>query len=636
MFPTARPGKGIHTEHQDLTGFTHAYNAESDTTDTDSDESLVNDLPVVKVRGPENQSVGLWSYLRHDNIAIFKPKAKSLLKTMKNFAVKYLGYEPHHQKLMILYPGQLTPSEVKDKYDIRPGSVVMVMPSSKKYVKVEINQMKSSFSLLVDATSTVYKVKCQVKRFKGIPIHRQEILFKEKVLENNRRLFEYRVRNKSTLYVMILAHFDILINVYTFWGKVYRFYMDPCNTGIDVIHAIFTRTFSKDRPKDAGTHEYCIPLHNLVLSHNEKLVVWDSCLANQKVKSGSNLLLTTVAYQNATDLQQITVTTENGERYHVIASKYDRWSVVSFILHGLTNVPVDLMQIYKNEQQMNLSTMVGHIPPGTSIVMNVVMTHIKSDVMFGVPLWINIGNGITENIKIAANKTVRSAKKKLERLGVPYATMYELVAGNNKISNTSRIYDVIYDMKSPLFLKLEKFPIFVHTPDGVIYKTYIDVKQTIGQFKQKMQLKSGKPMTHTRIIMSGVELIEHENVTLYDAGVNVRSSLFILPDYEADFFFIHGINWMIKLKFPSVRVAIDIRDTVRDDNEIPEQCINCLLTFLYWYHVPRFLTKYRVKPKPQSMARMPKAEETLYPMAQLLPRYIFPNRDNQDKRTLAE
>jgi hypothetical protein len=83
--------------------------------------------------------------------------------------------------------------------------------------------------------------------------------------------------------------------------------------------------------------------------------------------------------------------------------------------------------------------------------MNVVMTHMDSDLVFGVPLKLSIGNGIIENVRISANKTVRHLKRKLEKMGVPNATLYELTIGNQKLPNSSKIMDLVSDHDKKTF-----------------------------------------------------------------------------------------------------------------------------------------------------------------------------------------
>lgn len=62
--------------------------------------------------------------------------------------------------------------------------------------------------------------------------------------------------------------------------------------------------------------------------------------------------------------------------------------------------------------------LIGEVVKGNLIVMNIVMIYVDGDFMFGVFLWISLGNGIIENVKIVVNKFVRSIKKRFEYLGV--------------------------------------------------------------------------------------------------------------------------------------------------------------------------------------------------------------------------
>lgn len=62
--------------------------------------------------------------------------------------------------------------------------------------------------------------------------------------------------------------------------------------------------------------------------------------------------------------------------------------------------------------------LIGEVVKGILIVMNIVMIYVDGDFMFGVFLWISLGNGIIENVKIVVNKFVRSIKKRFEYWGV--------------------------------------------------------------------------------------------------------------------------------------------------------------------------------------------------------------------------
>ncbi|XP_061166990.1 uncharacterized protein LOC133175865 [Saccostrea echinata] len=513
----------------------------------------------------------------------------------------------------MLTPGQLSPLDLKSVYSVRPGSVVMIFPRSRDHVTIDIAQLDVNFTLSVDPSMTVYSLKKHIRKMRGIPIDRQELLYMDQALENNRRLLEYKVKNRSILYVMIQAHFDLLINVDTFWGITYRFYVDPCSTGTDVVHNVFSRTFSPSGPREYnGVHEFFIPLHTLVLSHKSRFVLWDYCLAGMAIKSGDRLSLTTVGHQNHMKSQAISVVTDNGQRYEVKASRYDRWSVVAFLMHGLTNVPVDFIKLYKDKELLNFMRMIGEVPKGTAIVMNVVMTHVDGDLMFGVPLRVSLGNGIIENVKISANKTVRSIKKKLEHFGVPNASQYQLLIGNKKLPNSNIIQNVVYDLKTPLALKLEEFAVFVHTPDGVIYKTYASVMQSIGQFKEKIQTKSGFDMRQSRLLIAGEELHEYDSAILYDAGVSVRTSIFVKTGSEYEVFHVLGSSFVTKVILPIKPLTSDIEKALKNRRDIPEGSVNCMLTFMYWFFVHRLIKTNKITHRKRIKKRLPKAKEMLF------------------------
>ncbi|XP_060064495.1 uncharacterized protein LOC132544861 [Ylistrum balloti] len=617
MFP--RPSHDItkQREHHDyfLRPFQETDEYESESYSDDSYEDSMF-YPILSVPGTNGQSIGVWSYLKFESIAIFSPSSGDTMQKIVKYAEQNLSYQRDQHKLMMLAPGQLTPIDIKTVYSVRPGSVIMIMPESCAFVTVDIGQLKASFTLTVDVTMTVYKIKSLVKKMKGIPIDRQEILYREKALENYRRLLEYRVTNKCTLYVMIQAHFDLLINIETFWGKTYRFYVDPCCTGTDIIYMVFKRTFSRGGPEDAGIHELYVPIHVLVLQYGNSFVNSDFCLAYLGMHTGETLTLTTVGHRSNLNLQSISVVTETGERYGITVSKYDRWSILAFMLHGLTNVPVDLIRLYKDRQRMELSSVIGDLSNNTVIMMNIVLTHMDSDLVFGIPLRVNLGNGIIENIRVVPNKSVRSVKKKLERLSVPNATQYELVVDNKKLSNRAVVQHVVLDVKSPLLLQLDTFPVFAHTPDGIIYKTNTNVRQTIGEFKKKIQDKSSYPMSSCRIIMAGEELSGPDSSNLYEAGVNVRSSLFIKASHSTHCFFINGNNWMVKVRVPVRPTSDDIRQSVWDTKKVPECSINCILTFLHWFFMPRMSGKNNVPIQRRIKKRMPITKELLIPMAE--------------------
>lgn len=274
----------IQIQPQELSGFTRNpeeednqsdFSSSSSSLSSDSSGTHKNELiyPVLNSKGPKAQTIAVWCFLKPRSIAIFPPGESDLMSRIVKYSENYLGYERNQHKLKMLTPGQLSPLDIKSAHSVRPGSVVMIFPRTKNQVNIEISQLNVSFSLSVDISMTVHSLKNRVWKKQGIPIERQELLFMEQALENNCRLLEYKVKNRSILHLMIQAHFDLLLNVDTFWGISYRFYVDPCNTGTDVVHNVLRRTFSPKGPKEySSIHEFLIPLHTLMLSHRSRFV----------------------------------------------------------------------------------------------------------------------------------------------------------------------------------------------------------------------------------------------------------------------------------------------------------------------------------------------------------------------------
>lgn len=617
-----RPGHDGQLQRQHLLRMQEKM-SDSEDGDSDYDDLEINDTSAILNLNPAyGQTIALWSFRKHDSIAIFPP-INDLMSRVVEYAEQHLGFLRYEHKLMLLSPGQQSPVDLKSVHSIRPGAVVMVMPEPNVHLTIEINQLKTSFTLTVDLAMTVHRIKTFVRKRKGIPVERQEILYSNKALDNDKRLLEYRVKSRSTLYIMIQAHFDLLINVETFWGKIYRFYLDPCSTGTDIVYAVFNRAFSSNGPEDVGLHELYVPIHILVLQYQNKFVNWDYCIAYLGIHTGETLMLTTVGHQSNMKLETVNVVTESGEKYEVTVSRYDRWSVLAFMLHGLTNVPVDLIRLYKNGKRVDFSSIIGQIGKSHVVVMNVVMTHMDSDLVFGVPLKLSIGNGIIENVRISANKTVRHLKRKLEKMGVPNATLYELTIDNQKLPNSSKIMDLVSDLKIPLVLKLETYPVFAHAPDGVIYKTYLKANQTLGDFKRKIELKTGYSLKSSRLLIAGQELVEHPHSVLYDSGVSCRNSIFFKYTHDMESFFVVGNNWLEKIRLPLKPTSTDIRNAVWNARKLSEGSLNCVLTILYWFFMPRLDGQTKTRSNIKIRQRMPVAREKLYELKNnVKPQYL--------------
>ncbi|XP_045177246.1 uncharacterized protein LOC123537525 isoform X2 [Mercenaria mercenaria] len=582
--------------------------------DFDSDDSIdfLSEYTDIDVNGFLGRAIAIWTYNRLDNLTLFTPQPDDTLFQLVKYAEQKLKFNRENEKIMVMDAGEKLPREMKDVYLLKPGSVIMVLPKRNLNITVEINQLNKRFPISADPMCTVYDVKTYIKRVKGIPIDQQDILYRDKVLENSRRLYEFRVRNGTNMHVLIQVYFDVIVHVETFWGKTYRLYVDKCSTGSDLIYRVFGRTFSKHGKEHVTMHELYVPIHVLVFQHNKRSLNWNYCLGFYGVRNADTLVLNTVGRHSDMNVQTIMVVTELGESYEVRVSQFDRWSVVAFILHGHTDVPVDLIRLYRNESQLNFTASIGFVPKNTVIMMNIIMTNVDKDMMFGIPLKITIGNGIVENIKVSPTKTIKYVKERLEEIGIPNATLSELTTGQFKLPDHAKIKDVITNFDKMLYLKVERFPVFIHAPDGTIYRTMVDVNHTLKNLKQKIELKSGHAISSCRLLFAGQELTIADNNILYDSGFSTRNSIFVETAQMFETFFVTNGDLLIKLRVPARPTQDNIKRSIWGTRDIPEGSITCLQTFLFWFFAPRRNRKFTLPRRRRNRKRIPPSNEPLH------------------------
>ena len=576
-----------------------------------SDDSLLDyaDIDINHILG---RSIAVWTYTKPDSITLFTPAPDDTLYRVVRYAEEKLGFDRRDEKVMVLSPGERIPHEINNIYHVRPGSVVMVIRKNNIHLKVEVNQLKAKFSMSADPLATVHDVKAYIKRAKGIPIEQQDLLFRDKSLENARRLLEYRVHDGVIMHVLIQVRFDFLVNIETFWGKAYRLYVDRCSTGSDLIYTIFGRTFSKYGPEQVLMQELYVPVHVLILQHDKQSINWDLCLGHFGIKNGDTLDLSTVGRKSQLRMHSLKIVSESGEKFDVEVSEYDKWSVAAFIIHGYTEVPVDLIRLYIDDVQVNFTSVIGEVNKRSNIVMKVVVTNIDADLTYGIPVKIGLGNGILENIKVSPVRKVRDLKQRLEAMGVPNATMYELVIGNARLPNHAKLSDVIYDLNVPLILKVDKFPVFIHAQDGVIYKTMVETTDTFKDLKHKIELKTGHAISNSRILISGQEYKSSEETNLYENGFTTKTSVFVEASNFKETFFVTRGHLLIKLRTPIKPKPDDIKKCIWESSDIPEGSITCLQTFFFWFFSPRVTKKYILPQKKKRRKLLPAVHQPLH------------------------
>lgn len=431
----------------------------------------------------------------------------------------------------------------------------------------------------------VHELKSRLQTERGYPSNRMDLLYKDRPLQNDRYLFEYGLAHSSTIFVLLQLKNDVLVHVETFWGKRYHLYVDPCTTGFGIIASILRRTVSQNVLDVVRLYELFLPKHTLVLYCGSRVLDWDQCLGLYDLQDNSLLTISTIGLAHDMAIQKVPILLENGRQQHLLASKFDRWSTVALKLHGMTGYPVNLIKLTRaNRQSIDFSDVIGPVS-GTArpFRLDVSAVSTDDDLLYGIPLKFKIARGVTELLKVAPSRSIQSVKETLERVGVPNASMYDLMVDGVRLSNSKRVVDVIEEYKVPIELSLKQYPVFIHGHHNVIYKLLAHCKETLATFLMRVKMKTGLSFHDYLPLVCGSPLDEAETLPVFDTRVSVKSSIFLVPrKHYTSFFILHG-DWLAKLRLPSQPKMQQIKETLWKERNIPEGALASIGTFLQWY-----------------------------------------------------
>ena len=125
----------------------------------------------------------------------------NMIETIKRKILDTEGIPIKKQKL-IFNNKELEDSKNIFEYEIKEGNfidLVLLEEKCNKIIKIyiKIKDEKTEFNIEEGEKIDIIKLKIQEK--KGIPINKQKIIFKGKILKENKPLFEYNIRDGDTI-----------------------------------------------------------------------------------------------------------------------------------------------------------------------------------------------------------------------------------------------------------------------------------------------------------------------------------------------------------------------------------------------------------------------------------------------------
>lgn len=531
------------------------------------------------------QQLAVWSHRSPDTLAIFTPIPGDTLSTVVSFARSSLNYDPSTDHLLVLLPDDKKPVDPAALYNVKPGSSILVVPKYDYVISLEVAQLDLKFEIVENVTTTVRSLKARLQQEHGFPVERTDLLYRDLPLENQRRLFDYRINHGGTIFVMLHLVYDVHIKVETFWGLNYQLYVDPCMTTAGLLNIILRRTTTHQVGEVSRYFHLTLPRHALVMYCGDgKPMKWSSCLGLYGLDDGAVFRLSTIALAHEMNIQKIPVLLEDGTLHNFLISKFDYWSVLAMKIHGMKGYPVNLMRLKLGKREIDLATAVGKFSQRSpALTLDVSLLRTDKDVLHGVLLSFRLGNGVMEALQCAPSRTVKSVKATLEEMGVPNARVYELFVDGYRLPNHSRIMDSVEEYRKPIDLKLKHYPVFVHGPKSVIYKMNVHAQESLKIFKARMEIKTGLSQSDYFLLMAGLPVTDADETPTFKTPLAIGSSVFLMGVQKQQTVFIVWDDWLVKLHLPYHPQPSELKEILWKDRNVPEGSLASVGNFLQWY-----------------------------------------------------
>ena len=126
-------------------------------------------------------------------------------RNLKSTIQEKEGLPPEFQRLF--FAGRpLQDENTLSDYNVQNGSTLLLLLRLRcpEHFKISVKTISGeSFTLNVQGSDTIKKVKAKIEYQKGIPSHRQRLIFSGKLLEDGRKVSDYHIQNRYIIYLAL-------------------------------------------------------------------------------------------------------------------------------------------------------------------------------------------------------------------------------------------------------------------------------------------------------------------------------------------------------------------------------------------------------------------------------------------------
>ncbi|KAJ0612790.1 putative Ubiquitin-like domain-containing protein [Helianthus annuus] len=361
-----------------------------------------------------------------------------------------------------------------------------------------------TISLQVKGLDTIHNIKLKIEAEEGIPCRKQELIFNEKLLQDNDILGNLCINKESTL--KLVRNSKKFMYIYVQTPGLYR----------------VTSTLQVKPSDTIGNVKAKMLDHHIgdVLMFNEIVLDDNDTLADLNIISGSTL---TSIVKSVTSME-IFVKSCTGKTISLLVNRTDTIKEVKSQIKYEEEVPVDEQVLIFNEMVLADSGTLSefHINRKSTI------TLVRKSRGFteSMQIFIKMLNGETIALPVKPSDTIHNIKAKIQDVVDIPPDEQELIFNEMYLHDIDTLASYNISSKSTLTFTRTSgglMRIFIQTSLGRIITLKVKSSDTVQNVKFKIQNMEGSPPCQQRLIFNAQQLLD--SCTLADYDVNKDSTI---------------------------------------------------------------------------------------------------------------
>lgn len=512
--------------------------------DIDPDESPRDLIPTTIFRNTGDFycdfQIPIWSARQPNTVILYRPKRADNLKTIRDMLrIESSDWYPGDHDVKCIKAASSQVQELKE-YTTEAGVpvAILLLPKGNVHVKILVRQRnryldinyKKTLSIDICLTETVNELKRRIEVMTGFPQDQQDLMLKTGGMINDRALFEYNIRDKSKVQLILQPKYTMKLRVVAFWNKAYKLEVDCTMVIQDLIAGIIWQVFMERRCRQARYVLGCILKEELVIvEYDNKRLEADRCLQYYSIPNGAKMK---IRPKNSGPEQDCTVRLlcERKESVDIQCSVQDNWAMVALKSLVKLNLPLDRIKFQNDVKKLNFIDQVGGESSDTLKV------KLEVDGLPEITAWqqnaikVKLPQGSVQVYHYTDKDTVRDVKLYIEHSGFRVAASYHMIIGEVNLSNHMLLSELPLMPDDIITLVPDDFALYLHLKEEKYAYVVEQGLQTLEGLQERMAAISKSPMMSS-FIFNG-HLLDHNDTYLYETriGANCAICLELQPE----------------------------------------------------------------------------------------------------------